>query len=313
MNPESNSAEASASLSAIGLIVIATVIFAAFDASAKYVAVAGVAPLFMAWVRYAVHVVAVVLFFRAWSNPAVFKPKSLFMQLVRAFCLFDATVFTFFAVRTLQLAEMISIFFAAPVFITALAGPLLGEWAGWRRWLAVAVGFAGVVIVVRPSVDSVSVGHLYALACTFSYSFYAILTRRLSASESSQSMIFFSGLAPVVVLLPIVPYHAALPEDPIVTAVLLMLGIFGALGHLLLILANRRAQATVLAPFSYLQMVWAIIVGWLVFAELPDRWVVIGAAVIVASGIYIAQRERKLHLNAQTVPNAEDGQLAKKL
>ncbi|MBO6901575.1 MAG: DMT family transporter [Rhizobiaceae bacterium] len=286
-------------LLAIGLIVVASVIFSAFDASAKYVAVAGVAPLFMAWVRYAVHVVAVVLFFRAWSNPGVFRPNSYFMQLLRAFCLFGATVFTFFAVRTLQLAEMISIFFAAPVFITALAGPLLGEWAGWRRWLAVAAGFAGVLIVVRPSVETISAGHLFAFACTLSYSFYAILTRRLSATESAQSMIFFSGVAPVVLLLPVVPYHAALPDDPLVTAVLLMLGILGALGHLLLILANRLARATVLAPFSYLQMVWAIIVGWMVFAELPDLWVLLGAAVIVASGVYIAQREHKLGVNAQ--------------
>ncbi|WP_127521609.1 DMT family transporter [Mesorhizobium sp. Z1-4] len=298
MIPRTDHTESPTPLLAIGLIVLASVIFSAFDASAKYVALAGVAPLFMAWVRYAVHVVAVVLFFRAWSNPGVFRPNSYLMQLLRAFCLFGATVFTFFAVRTLQLAEMISIFFAAPVFITALAGPLLGEWAGWRRWLAVAVGFAGVLIVVRPSIGTISVGHLFAFACTLSYSFYAILTRRLSATESAQSMIFFSGVAPVVLLLPVVPYHAALPDDPVVTIVLLMLGILGATSHLLLIQANRLARATVLAPFSYLQMVWAIILGWLVFAELPDIWVLIGAAVIVASGVYIARREHKLGVNA---------------
>ena len=305
--------ETAAPLSAIGLIVVATVIFSAFDASAKYVAIAGVAPLFMAWVRYAVHVVAVVLFFRAWSDPAIFKPNSYVMQLLRAFCLFGATVFTFFAVQTLQLAEMISIFFAAPVFITALAGPLLGEWAGWRRWLAVAVGFIGVLIVVRPSIGTISVGHLYAITCTFCYSFYAILTRRLSATESPQSLIFFSGVAPVVLLLPVVPYHAEMPEDPVVIAVLLMLGILGAFGHLLLIQANRLARATVLAPFSYLQLVWAIVLGWLVFSELPDRWVLIGSAVIVASGIYIAQRERQLRLSTQSAPNLEGSELAKKL
>jgi drug/metabolite transporter (DMT)-like permease len=300
-------------LSAILLIACSTLVFSSFETGAKYVVLAGVAPLFVAWVRYVVHVIAVVVFYRAWTNPAALLPRNYLLQTMRAFCLFGATLFTFMALRTLQLAESVSIFFVSPILITALAGPLLGEWAGWRRWIAVATGFVGVLIVVRPGFGVLSVGHAFAFANMVSYTFYAILTRHLSASESPQSMIFFSGLAPVILLLPLVPAYASLPTDPIVIAVFLMLGVFGAGGHLLFILAYRQAEATALAPISYLHMVWSVILGWLVFSDFPDRWVLVGSAIIMASGIYIAQREHRLRLKAHSAPIPEAGDPPKKL
>lgn len=295
-------AETAAPLSAILFVAASTVVFSTFETSAKYVVVAGVAPLFVAWVRYVVHVIAVLVFYRAWTNPRALLPRNYPMQILRAFCLFGATLFTFLALQTLQLAESVSIFFAAPMLITALAGPLLGEWAGWRRWLAVAGGFIGVLIIVRPGLGVLSIGHVYAFANMVSYACYAILTRRLGASESAQSMIFVSGLAPVILLAPLVPFYASLPTDPVVIGVFLMLGVLGAGGHLLFILAYSRAEATALAPVSYLQMVWSIALGWLVFGDFPDRWVLTGAAIIIASGLYIAQREHRLRLAGRSVP-----------
>lgn len=276
-----------------------TLVFSTFEASAKYVVVAGVAPLFVAWVRYVVHVIAVIIFYRAWTNPRALLPRNYPMQILRAFCLFGATLFTFMALQTLQLAESVSIFFAAPMLITALAGPLLGEWAGWRRWLAVLGGFMGVMIIVRPGFGVLQVGHLFAFANMVSYACYTILTRRLGATESAQSMIFVSGLAPVILLAPLVPAYASLPTDPVVIGVFLVLGVLGAGGHLLFILAYSRAEATALAPVSYLQMVWSISLGWLIFGDFPDRWVLTGAAIIIASGLYIAQREHRLRIAAR--------------
>lgn len=301
MNSSHARTEIAAPLPAILLVAASTLVFATFEASAKYVVVAGVAPLFVAWVRYLVHVIAVVVFYRAWTKPRALLPRNYPMQILRAFCLFGATLFTFMALQTLQLAESVSIFFAAPMLITALAGPLLGEWAGWRRWMAVAGGFIGVLIIVRPGFGDISIGYLYAFANMISYACYAILTRRLGATESAQSMIFVSGLAPVILLAPLVPFYASLPTDPVVIAVFLMLGVLGAGGHLLFILAYRKAEATALTPVSYLQMVWSITLGWLVFGDFPDRWVLIGATVIIASGLYIAQREHRLRLAARNV------------
>lgn len=295
-------AETAAPLSAILLVAGSTLVFSTFEASAKYVVVAGVAPLFVAWVRYLVHVIAVIVFYRAWTNPRALLPLNYPMQILRAFCLFGATLFTFLALQTLQLAESVSIFFAAPMLITALAGPLLGEWAGWRRWMAVAAGFVGVLIIVRPGIGVLSIGYVYAFANMVSYACYTILTRRLGATESTQSMIFVSGLAPVILLAPLVPAYASLPTDPIVIGVFLMLGVLGAGGHLLFILAYSRAQATALAPVSYLQMVWSIALGWLVFGDFPDHWVLTGAAIIIASGLYIAQREHRLRIAARGMP-----------
>lgn len=286
-------AQKAAPLAAILLAAASTVVFSLFETGAKYVVVAGVAPLFVAWVRYVVHVIAVIFLYRAWREPRALLPNNYPMQVLRALCLFGATMFTFSALQTLQLAESISIFFAAQLLITALAGPLLGEWAGWRRWLAVGVGFIGVLIIVRPGFGVFQIGHAYALANMVCYAFYTILTRRLSATESAQSLIFVSGLAPILLLAPIVPMYASLPSDPLTLVIFFGLGIFGGGGHLLFILAYGRAEASALAPVIYLQMVWSIIMGWLVFSDLPDIWVVAGALIVVVSGLYITLRERQ--------------------
>jgi len=123
--------------SAILLVFCAGFLFSCLDSSAKYLVLSGLPATFISWVRFAVHVVLVLLLFRSWANPAMFRVKSLPMQVLRGVFLFGSTIFNFAALRTLQLAETTSIYFFAPMVITALAGPLLGEWAGWRRWMAI--------------------------------------------------------------------------------------------------------------------------------------------------------------------------------
>src|SRR5262245_36015149 len=288
-------------------------LFACLDTSAKFLVLSGIPAPFVAWVRFLEHAVLALVLFRAWKTPAMFRVGNLPAQILRGVFLFGSTIFNFLALRTLQLAEANSIFFFTPMVITALAGPLLGEWAGWRRWLAVGAGFVGMLVITRPGVRAFELGHVYALTAMFSYAFYVIMTRRMGARETAESLIFYSALAPVVLMLPAVPFTASLPSDTLHWLVLLSLGFYGGFGHWLLIRAYKLATTTALAPYPYMQIVWMIVFGYAVFGQLPDRWTLSGAAIIVASGLYIVHREHRLRLKSSTAPNAEDEELAKKL
>jgi drug/metabolite transporter (DMT)-like permease len=295
-------------------MVAVYVFFTFLDTSAKYIVVAGVAPLFAAWMRFAVHVVLVMFLLRGWRHPPRFRAVNLPAHVIRGALLFGSTIFNFLALETLQLAEATSIYFFGPMVITALAGPLLGEWAGWRRWLAILAGFVGVLVITRPGVGVFAIGHVYALCAMLSNCLYVIMTRRLAATETSESLLLYAALAPVVLLLPMLPFtEISLPQDAWHWLILLSLGLYGTIGHWFLIRAYRIASASALAPYPYLQMIWMIAAGWLVFAQLPDVWTIAGAAIIVASGLYIVHREHRLRLRNSAAPNAEDEALAKKL
>lgn len=298
---------------AILYILTAFLFFTFLDTSAKYLVLAGVAPLFTAWMRFVVHVAVALILLRGWRNLGRFRAASVPAQVLRSAMLFGSTIFNFMALQTLQLAETTSIFFFGPMVITALAGPLLGEWAGWRRWLAILAGFAGVLVITRPGFGTLSIGHVYVLCAMLSNCFYVIMTRRMSATETAESMILYSALAPVVLLLPTLPFSVSLPQDAWHWTILLSLGVYGAVGHWFLIKAYHIATASALAPYPYLQMVWMIAAGWLVFGQLPDGWTIAGAAIIVASGLYIVHREHRLRLRKSAAPKAEEEELAKKL
>lgn len=299
--------------SAILLVFGSGILFTFLDSTAKYLVLSGFDAGFISWVRFATHAVLVGILFKAWQGPARLKAHSLWRQSLRAIFLFGSTIFNFLALQTLQLAETVSIMFFGPMVITALAGPMLGEWAGWRRWLAVLVGFVGVLVITRPGLGAFGVGHFLALCAMLCGALYAITTRSLSSSETAESLIFYSAIVPVVLLFPFVPLKGTMPTDALSWFLLLSLGVYGGLGHWLLIKAYRLATATALAPYPYLQMVWMIASGYIVFNQLPDRWTLVGAAIIVASGLYIIYREHVLRLRSSAGPNSEAEELAKKL
>lgn len=313
MNKPIPTADGAAPGSAILLVFGSGVLFTFLDSTAKYLVLSGFDSGFITWARFAVHAALVVIFFRAWQAPARLRVHSLWRQSLRAVFLFATTILNFLALQTLQLAETVSIMFFGPMVITALAGPMLGEWAGWRRWLAVFVGFVGVLVITRPGMSVFGAGHVFALCAMLCNSLYSIMTRSLSASESAESLIFYSAIVPVVLLFPVVPLKGTVPSDALTWFLILSLGFYGGLGHWLLVRAYRQATATSLAPYPYLQMVWMVASGYLVFNQLPDRWTLIGAAIIVASGLYIVYREHVLRLRSTAGPNAEADELAKKL
>lgn len=311
--PQSASSDGATPLQAIFLIVGAGLLFTFLDTGAKYLVLSGMSAQFVAWMRFAEHLVLALILLRGWSNRRIFAAASLPKQVLRGVFLFGSTFFNFLALSTLQLAETMSIYFFAPMIVTALAGPILGEWAGWRRWLAIGAGFVGVLVITRPGLAQFGLGHVYALASTFSYCSYVLMTRQMSSTESPESLIFYSALAPVVLMSPVVPYTASMQADAWHLVILLSLGVFGGVGHWLLIKAYRIASTTALAPYPYMQMVWMIIAGLLVFNQFPDLWTIVGASIIVASGLYIIHREHRLRLAERSAPSSEDAALAKKL
>jgi drug/metabolite transporter (DMT)-like permease len=214
------------------------------------------------------------------------------VQGLRALFLLLSTALNFIAIQHLQLAQTVSITFAAPLIVTALAGPVLGEWAGPRRWAAVIVGFVGVIIIVQPEPDAFQPAALYSVAAAFCYAGYSLTTRLLSATESSGGMLIYGSLLAAVVLTPALPVVAIAPPDWRVALALVMTGLTGAIGHWFLIAANRRSPATLLAPFSYTQLLSMIAAGYLVFGDLPGASTLVGALVVIASGLYVLYRER---------------------
>lgn len=298
---------------AIVYIVATYVGFTFLDTSIKFLVLAGVAPFFIAWCRFTGHVMLVGLLFRGWKDSRRFWARNLPAHVLRGAFLAGSTVFNILALRYLQLAETTSIYFFGPMVITALAGPMLGEWAGWRRWLAIWIGFIGVLVITRPGIGVFGIGHAYALAAMLSHSFYVIMTRRMSAAETPESLILFAALVPVVLLAPVLPFYFTLPETPAQWLILLMLGVFGGVSHWFLVKAYSLATATALAPYPYSQMLWMIVMGWLVFRQFPDNWTLAGAAIIVVSGLYIVHREHRLRVRNRAAPDTETEVLAKTL
>ena len=177
-----------------------------------------------------------------------------------------------------------------------------------------AAGFVGVLVITRPGVASFELGHVYALGSMLSYSLYVIMTRSMAATETPESLIFYSALAPVLFMLPVVPVdvvharRASAVDHPAFARLLRRLRPLAADQGL-----PAGDDGCALAPYPYLQMVWMIFFGYVIFDQFPDRYTLMGAAIIVASGLYIVHREHRLRLKSHTAPNTEDEELAKKL
>ncbi|WP_245513370.1 DMT family transporter [Enterovirga rhinocerotis] len=278
-------------LSAIALMCAAVFCFACLDACGKW-ATRHVDPVVTTWFRYAVSVVFLSVFLNGWTRPRIMHTNRLTLQVVRSLLLFGSTILNFFALQYLQLTQAISIQFAMPLLVALLAGPLLGEWVGPRRLVAIVIGFLGVLVITRPGSGSLHPAAFLTVVNTVFYALYALITRMLAAHDPPVTTMTYSGLAGVVLLTPILPFFWAQPPGPAVWAALLATGVLGAVGHGLLTVAHSRAPASVLSPFIYTQIVWMTALGYFVFGDLPDRYTAIGAAIVIGSGLYLLSRER---------------------
>jgi drug/metabolite transporter (DMT)-like permease len=193
----------------------------------------------------------------------------------------------------MPMADVYAILFATPLLVTALSVPLLGEQVGWRRWSAILLGFAGVMIMLQPASGTLGIGTLAALGAALSASFSVVLVRKLSATESTASIALYSNLLIVLVMggWLLLDYRPMPLADIALAAAA---GIAGGMALLSLIGAYRRAAAAIVAPFQYSQMIWGVVFGFVVFGDLPSSGVVLGSGIVVASGLFIIHRELML-------------------
>jgi drug/metabolite transporter (DMT)-like permease len=293
-------------LKAIGLMALATLCFAVLDSTGKYLIVKeGVAVAQVTWLRFVGHVVfsAVAL----W--PFAFKPslrsKRPVLQILRSVLMVVTTGFNFLALRYLQLDQTVTIFFLTPLLVAALAGPLLNEWIGWHRVLAIAAGFIGVLLVMHPGIGTVHWAMLLALVATFGYALYNLATRYLAGFDPPEVTQTYTPLGGVLILAPFALSAWHWPESTQQYLLLASLGFWGGLGHWLLILAHRSAPAPVLAPFIYLGLIWMSFAGYLIFGDVPTLWTLSGSAVVILSGLYLFARERKAVGAAKSGPASD--------
>lgn len=267
--------------------------FAFLDTTAKYLSTQ-LDSFEIAWARYTFAFLLTVLISNPLTAPGLLSTKRPVLQIARSLLLICATVGNFLALRWMQLDEVLSIIFTFPFLVSIISGPMLGEWIGARRWVAIGVGFCGVLLITRPGLGGAQPAALFSVAATFSYALYAVITRIVSRTDSNQTSLFYSNLVGALVLLPVVPFVWRAPAGWQSWVLLVAVGVLGSSGHFCMIAAHRLAPASVLSPFIYSQLVWVTLLGYLVFDHLPTAWSMAGAAIVVGSGLYLLQRERKV-------------------
>lgn len=245
------------------------------------------------WARYAGHLVFMALMFLPRHGLGVFRASRPGVHIVRSLLMFVSTAMFFTALRYIEVPTASAINFTAPLIVTALAAPLLGEVIGVRRWAAVAVGFAGALIIIRPAGGDTHWAMLLVLGTAASYAVYQIVTRKFSAADSPATSTLYIAMAGAVLASFAVPFVWVTPTSLLDAALFCLLGAIGGIGHYFVIRAFQLGEASVLSPFNYGQLIMATILSWFVFGTFPDSWTFVGAGVIVASGLYITYRESR--------------------
>ncbi len=291
-SPRARSEEAARRLAGIALMMATLVCFTGIDTSAKWLA-RDLPPLEITFFRYCGAFLLSASVFNPVTSRHAWRSGRPGLQALRALMLLGSTLFNFMALRSLQLAETMSIVFAVPFVVAILSVPLLGEKVGRGRWGAIVLGFVGVLLVTRPTPSHFDPAMLWAFGNVGCYALYVIVTRLLSRVDSAASLLVWSAGLPVLFLAPFMPAIWVMPSGATAWVLLAATGAFGALGHFFLILAFSRAPASMLSPFIYTQIVWMTLSGWLVFGDVPGGWTIAGASVVVASGLWLVRLEHR--------------------
>lgn len=286
-----------------GLLVMvgAMVILPAMDALAKYLS-ATVSPAQLGWARFAFQTLLMLPLVVRSAGWRGLLPRRPWLNACRGALIAVSGTSFFAAVKYMPLADAMAIFFVAPFILTLLSALVLGEPVGWRRRSAVAVGFVGALIVIRPSYGVFGWVALLPLATAALFSVYLVLSRRAAAADSAAAMQFSAGLAATVVMSAVLAAGTLLGAPELMAgraaasawALMAAIGALATVGHLMVVHAFRVAPASVLAPFQYLEIVSATVLGYLLFGDFPDGWKWLGIAVIVGCGIYVYWRESRV-------------------
>lgn len=280
-------------------MLLTTGLFTSLDATAKYLTQDYPVPQVL-WARFTFHLLFVAIFLGVRLSVTL-RSQHLSLQLTRSFLMLITTGMFFFAVSQLPLADVVAIMFVGPLFVTALSVPLLKDYVGPRRWTAVGIGFLGALVIVRPGSGIMSWLAVLPVLAAFSHALYTITTRKLANHDLPMTTLFYTAALGAIVTTAIVPFFWVTPD---LSGWLLMAlaGLFGAAGHLTLIKALGYASPVVVAPLSYLSLIWSIGLGFALFGDLPDTMTLVGAALIAASGMYVFHRER---VRAEVAPSTE--------
>jgi drug/metabolite transporter (DMT)-like permease len=290
----------------IALILLSTTFLGVSDVTAKYLS-ASLPSIEIAWVRFLVFALIMVPAMVPGSPLFAMRTSRVGLQLMRGAALLGSSLFFITGLRYLPIAEASATGFVAPLFVTALSIVLLSEKVGVRRWLATATGLLGVLIILRPGTGAFHAAAFFPLISALAWAATLIMTRMMSGREHAITIMTYSSIAGVAILSVLVPFVWVAPSWHAVMFGILI-GVASTAGQWIVVLAFRYADASVLAPFSYTQLVWVSTLGFLIFGEVPDAWTVVGAAFIVASGLYTAHRERVrqpqlLALEGESSPN----------
>jgi drug/metabolite transporter (DMT)-like permease len=291
----------------IALILASTIFLGASDVTAKYLS-ATLPSIEIAWIRF--------LVFALIMTPAMLPGSPLYalqtnrrgLHLLRGAALLGSSLFFISGLRFLPIAEASATGFVAPLFVTALSIVFLSEKVGLRRWMATGVGLIGVIVILRPGSGAFDPAAFFPLVSALAWACTLIMTRMMSGTERAITTMTYSSIVGLCIVSLLVPFVWVTPSwHDIMFGV--FIGVASTAGQWIVVLAFRYADASVLAPFSYTQLVWVSVLGFLVFGEVPDAWTVTGAAFIVASGLYTAHRERVrrsqlLTVSGEASPNA---------
>lgn len=281
------------SIKGIGLILVALVFFSCLDTTAKYMASVVQLPVTqVTWIRFLSQLTLMMMVLGAMSVPRLLATRKLKHQIARSCLMLGSTVLNFLALRHLRLDQTQTIYFLTPLVVALLAGPFLGEWVGWRRMIAIAVGFSGILVVVRPGYQALEPAMILSFASMLCYAAFTLQTRYLSRFDAPEVTLFYSMLAGAYFMAPFAIVDWVWPDSPFVWLLIISMGFWGGIGHYVFNIAYRYAPASTLAPFIYFGLITHTSLGYLVFDQLPDIWTLVGAAIVVASGIYMFHRER---------------------
>jgi drug/metabolite transporter (DMT)-like permease len=285
----------SRTLVGIGLMITAMAVLPFLDAIAKYLGQQGVPVMQIVWARLFFGALLTMPFALKQVGPRGLIPNMPFMHGVRAALLIAATAFFFAALHYQSIADTLAIFFVQPLVVTLLSPWVLGEKVGVRRWTAVFIGFIGTLIIIRPGFQELTPGVPLALGSGFSLAIYLLLTRRIAGSAPAMVTTFYTSLMGAIIMSVIVLFMWQTPT-PSQWVLLVLLAAIANGGHFLIIRAYDHAEASLLAPLAYSEMIMATILGWYIFGDFPDVWTFVGVAILIACAIYISWRERVRHV-----------------
>lgn len=269
----------------------AVALFPFLNASVKYLS-QDYATAQIVWARYLGHFLFMVALFMPRRGLSLFRTQAPKSQIVRSILLLCSTALYFFSLNFLPLTTAASISFTAPFVITALSVPLLGEQVGVRRWTAVLIGFLGMLLIIRPGSDVAHWAAWLVVGSSSCYALYTILTRRMAThGDDAATTITYTAVVGAIVTSFVGPFYWVSPDNWLDWVLFAAMGFFGGLGHLFVVKSVQWAQASIVAPLGYGQLVGATLLGYFVFHQFPDLMSWAGIAVIIACGIYIAYRE----------------------